>query len=367
MQENEYIEMLKDTSQLVARDNILQLSNAAVAYKSSGQLVNNVEFWKWMSRNYPKNLGNAELIKQTAKENGRWLKTQIQGKGYEFDYMVSQRGKLSKALSVFEAGDCPTQPGIDIIERNLISGTVKETYQNKAYVSANMPDLHNTPSDAIVVTNKEKIQFAKSKGFNTQEYMKADEIVEVRDTRYNQALKGKADTTYKLKNVVSTSAKAGAVGAVIGMTAETVALYQDWKSHAITDKEYLEGVLKAGGESGVVSGTTTAIMIPVKSVITAAGVSNIIIYPVAVVVGTSINNIVAPCFGRGKYRQILNEAKYYESLNMMYEDLICVMEQAAEQYTVFMQSIKDEVRQYNQMREISTKVDEKLKELYDSI
>ncbi len=45
-QENEIIEMLDDTSKIVADDKINNLSAAAVAAQGSNTLANNVEFWK---------------------------------------------------------------------------------------------------------------------------------------------------------------------------------------------------------------------------------------------------------------------------------------------------------------------------------
>ena len=36
--------------------------------------------------------------------------------------MTMQRSRLSKLMSVFDAGDCPTQPGIDITETGFGTG-----------------------------------------------------------------------------------------------------------------------------------------------------------------------------------------------------------------------------------------------------
>ena len=40
----------------------------------------------------------------------------------------------------------------------------------------------------------------------------------------------------------------------------------------------------------------------------------------AIVFGAAVNAVVAPCFARGKYRQILNEAKYYQAIESIYDD-----------------------------------------------
>ena len=175
-QEKDYLEMIKDTSDLVAQEKAAQLGDLAAAFQSSEQLTNDVEFWRWMGANYPKNLSSGQLAQEMASTKARWLNTQLQGKGYEWDFMTSQRHDPTKLLSTFNAGDCPTQPGIDITEKDILSGSVKATYQNKAYLSKNNPNLHNTPKDAIVVTNQEKAAYAQKQGYQTEAYMDADEI-----------------------------------------------------------------------------------------------------------------------------------------------------------------------------------------------
>lgn len=365
--EQEYLDMLRDTTQLVAQDKATHLGNAATAFQSSGQLANDVEFWRWMGANYPKDLSSTQLIQQAATTKARWLNTQLQGKGYEWDYMSLQRSNPSKLLSVFEAGDCPTQPGIDITETDILTGSVKATYQNKAYLSGNNPNLHNTPKDAVVVTNQEKVKYAQKQGYKTAEYMDADEIQTVRDGRFRKAAEGKVSPTYTLKNVASASVKAGAIAAVIGMTVETVASYKSWKAGEISDEEYLKEVLKAGGDAGITGAATTAAMIPVQAAIATAGVSSLIAIPVAIVFGAAINSVVAPCFGRGKYREILNNAKYYQAIEDVYDDFILAVEQTADQYVVYVSQIQIQAQRHKQMKQISKKMDESLKDLYDSI
>lgn len=366
-QEQEYLDMISDTTKLVAQEKASCLGDAAVAFQSSGNLANDVEFWRWMGANYPRDLSNTQLIQQAANTKTQWLNTQLQGKGYEWDFMASQRSKPSNLLSVFEAGDCPTQPGIDVTETDILTGSVKATYQNKAYLSTNNPNLHNTPKDAIVVTNQEKVQYAQKQGYQTESYMDADKIQTIRDDRFKRAADGKVSTTYNLQNIAAASVKAGTIGAVIGMTTETVASYRAWKSGAISDEQYLQEVLKAGGDAGITGAVTTAAMIPVQATIAAAGASSLIAIPVAIVFGAAINTVVAPCFGRGKYRQILNEAKYYQAIEDVYDDFILAVEHSASQYTAYVSHMQLQMQRHEQMKHFSKKMDKSLKDLYDSI
>ena len=365
--EQEYMEMIEDTSQLLAKEKTTFFGETATAVKESGALVNEVEFWKWMGANYPKDLSSTDLIQKAAEEKARWLNTQLQGKGYEWDYMALQRTKPDKILSAFEAGDCPTQPGIDITESSILDRSVKGTYQNKAYLSSNNPNLHNTPKEAVVVTNSEKVAYARKQGYVTEEYMDADEIANVRDARFQKASKGQVSTTYNFKNVALSSAKAGVVGAAVGITVETVASYKRWKSGEITDQEYLKEVLKAGGEAGATAGFTSAAMIPVQSAVTVAGASTLLTIPIAFVFGTVISSVIAPCFGRGKYRKILAEAKYYQALEKVYDDFLKVVEQSANQYQEYMSAVIMENKKFRKMQDLSKEIDKNLEKIYQSI
>lgn len=367
MLENDYLNMINDTSKLLAQEKATNLGTAATAFQKSDNLVNNVEFWKWMGANYPKDLNSTQLIQQAAKEKSRWLLTQLQGKGYEWDYMVSQRNNPLKILSKFDAGDCPTQPGIDITETNLLDSSVKATYQNKAYLSTNNPNLHNTPKDAVVVTNNEKVAYAKKQGYKVNEFMDSEEIQSVRDERFKQAIKGKVSTKYNWKNVMNTSLKAGAISAVIGITVESLVSYRAWKNGEMTTDDYIKEILKAGGDAGITGGATAALMIPVKSAITTAGASTIIGIPIAIVLSSAVNKVVAPCFSRGEYKKILNEAKYYQSIENFYDDFLFTIETSADMFSSYVNQMIVQENKFNQIKKESENIDRSLENLYNSI
>ena len=365
--EQEYLNMISDTARIAAQEKASRLGELVSAYKSSENLVNNVEFWRWMGDNYPKDLSSTTLIQEAAMHKERWLNTQIQGKRYEWDYMLSQRNNPLKILSAFDAGNCPTQPGIDITETSIIDGAVKATYQNKAYLSTNNPDLHNTPYDAIVVTNSEKVGYAREQGYQVDEYMNANEIKSIRDLRFKQAYDGNASTTYNIKNIAEASIKAGAVAAVIGATVESVVSYREWKRGKLTDEQYVAEIVRAGGDSGVTCTASSAIMVPVNVAITSAGVSSMFAIPVAFLVGASVNSVVAPCFGRGRYKEILGRAKYYQAIEDMYDDFVTTVEKASSEYMDYIYKMKAQETKYNLIKKQSIEINNSLKDLYDSI
>lgn len=372
MSDDEIVQMLQETSQLAAKDKINQLGSMAVAAQTSNALTNEAEFWKWMNRNYQgagifdSNASMQNYIYQGAGKE-EWMTKQLQGKGYEWDWMQKQRGSLKNLFKRYDAGDVANRAASDVTETDFLTGKVKE-YQMKAYTGKTNPHLKNTPKDMTVVTNEEKIEVVRKNGYgNVEKYKDADGIKKVTDKRMEQIKEGKANTAYNFQNVAGTMAKAGIIGCVIGMGTEAVMSYKSWKNGDLSDDEYLKEVLKAGGDAGLTAAGTSGIMLPISAAITAAGVSSLVTIPIAFVVGSAVNKIIAPCFGRGQYRQVLNEAKYYQSIENVYDDFLLVAEQSANQYVTYVQQMQLQANRHNQMKQISRNMDQALNDLYDSI
>ena len=362
-----YLKMMEDTKNAIVSEKTKNLSTAIIAASKSCDLANETQFWNWMGQNYPNNFGTASLARETAMQKSFWMNNAIQGKGYEWDFMTVKRADLSNILSRFDAGDCPTQPGIDITQSNMLTGDIEATYQNKAYLSTNNPDIHNTTKDAVVVTNREKVEFIKERGFKTEEYMDAEEIKRIRDDRIETALKGEASGTTSILSVAKTSIKAGAISAVVGMGIEAVSSYKAMKNGQISQQEYVREILKTGGQTGLVGAGTTAVMYGVNIQLAALGASSIIGIPVAFIVGSTLNSIIAPCFGRGKYQKYLNEAKYYKSIELAHKDLVYQITISANEYINYARLVKEQASRFQANKNYSDKMNNTLNSLYKSI
>lgn len=367
--ENDILHMLNDTSQLMASENATQLSAAAVAVQTSNDLTDNVEFWNWMGRNF-KPFHSSDSMQQyisqgTTKE--AWMAKQLQGKGYEWDWMAKQRMMVKNFSNTYDAGDVANRAASDISEKSLLTGNVKE-YQMKAYTSNNKPHLTNTPKDMTVVTNAEKTSAVKADGYHeVQSFQNKDAIKQATKQRMEQIKDGKAYTAYNLQNVSATMAKAGLIGCVINIGIESIASYRAWKNGNLTDSEYLKGILAAGGDGAITASTTTGIMIPISTAITTAGASTLITIPIAFIIGSAINKIVAPCFGRGQYRQLLSKAKYYQNLESIYGDLTHSMQESCEQYCDFIYQMSWQHSMHQEMKAQSSELNRHLETLYHSI
>lgn len=369
----EIVSMIQDTSQLMAHDKIDMMVSAAAAWKTSQNTAGNIEFWKWMNRNYSGANGhmfesNSAMQNYIASSQGKadWMYKQLQGKGYEWDWMTKQKNSVKSLFKKYSAGDVSNQPGYDVVEKNLLS---KEEgfYQMKAYISKKNPDLHNTDKNIKVVTNAEKVEGVQNRGYDVEQFKSRDQIIRDTDSRINDISKGYANSKYNIQNISITMAKAGAVACIVGMGIESVNSYQLWKNGDLSDEEYVNEIMKVGVDSGVTAAASAGIMVPVSGVITAAGISSYVTIPIAFVVGGVVNEIVAPCFGQGKYQKILENARYYQRLEECYNELLRQISYSADEYIDFVNCYQMQENKHRQMKRTSMELNKSLKDLYDSI
>lgn len=371
LDEAEYIEYISDTAKWAHEAHIQHLSTAVGAARQADKLTDTVEFWKWMQRNYEKSgIFDSPQAMQEYMSKGagkiEWMKKQLQGKGYEWDWMQNQRNNIKNLFNKFDAGDVANRAASDVTKTNLLTGKTTE-YQMKAYTSKTNPDLHNTPKDMTVVTNAEKVEVVKGNGYDhVESFQDTKKINKQVDKRMKQIENGQATPYYTLKNVGFTMAKAGAIGVVVSASIEGFARWKDVKSGVISKEEYLLEIAKSAGEGGTIGAATAGIMIPISSALTTAGLAAMpITIPVSIIVGGALSKVIAPIFGRGDYRKILGEAKYYQSLMNMNTDLINALAISTQQFEAFMIEYQNQLQVFNQLnnanaqlKDIHTKANE---------
>lgn len=363
---------LQETAKLIADERVKEISNGVTAYGSSINYVKDVEFWKWMKQNYAGSgiFDSAETIKQYIESSpGRanWMKLQLQGKGYEWDWMMERQGQVKNLFKRYNAGVDPTQVGIDVTEKNLLSG-VSKTYQHKSYTSntkIGSQALKNTPPDTTIITQKENLQRINAGGRKVEGYQSKAQSNRARDRRFEKAAKGVANSTYTIKEVAKVSGKAGLVGAAIGCTVETIASYGKYKSGELSGKEYLTEIAKTGGNSGVTAGATAAIMIPIEAAIVSAGISIPILIPVSIVVGAAVDKIVAPMFKKGAYLENMNKMKFYDDIGEGYVDFIVCCEESARAFESYVERMMVQDNRNKYLSSIEEEVNSTLIKTYE--
>lgn len=351
----DFLDCISETAQILADTQAENIGLSMFAAHSAGSLANDVEFWRWIGKNYHC-LDNAQSIQEKVINAPDWVSKQLQGKGYEWDFMTQQRGMLRNLFARFDAGTNPTQPGIDITKTNLFTGETLMTYQNKAYTSGQTPKLDHTPKSVPVVTNTENVQAVEEMGYEVIPFQDNATIKSQTQKRLLRAEKGTAFSQYTPKAVVGTMVKAGVGAAVLGIGIETIASYKKYKRGELSKKEYVIEIIKSGSVAATTGAGTTGIMIPISGVVTAAGIAQPWLIPVSFIISAALNKVVAPMFRRGDYAKLLGEATYYQSLAELQTALMLELEYSAEQFSNFITMIEQQKSEFNAVSSINAKL-----------
>ena len=137
--------MLKETSEVIVTENTIRLSAMGSSACESEALADNVEFWKWMNRNYEKSghfasPNNMHTYINESQGQQNWARKVVQGKGYEWDWMSSQRKSFRNLFKTYDAGDIANRPGSDVTVHDLITGVDNGQH---AVFKRNGSKLHN--------------------------------------------------------------------------------------------------------------------------------------------------------------------------------------------------------------------------------
>ena len=373
-EQDHFLDYLVETSQLISDQKQNLLIEGLSAYRTSHQYVNEVEFWKWMHQNYYKKdifsspQAIADYISQ-GSGNADWLKLQLQGKGYEWDWMVHQKAKVSNLFSKLDAGVDPTQAGIDVTKVNLLTNKVTK-FQHKSYLSkgkVNTQVLKNTPKDTVVVTQAENTALPNQLGYKTKSFQTKEKSIAIRDKRFEQAQNGLAKTNYTLSGVSGLMLKAGVISATFAATFEGFASYRDYKSGKLSKSQYLAEIAKSGGSAGITGAATAGIMVPIQSVIVAAGVSTIVTFPVSIIVASGIEKIVAPMFKKGQYAEVIAQMTFYEDIGNGYMNFIEQCEQSFAHFGDYLDRIMNQEQRYQQLKQVDQQLNLKLINALDRI
>lgn len=251
----------------------------------------------------------------------------------------------------------------DVVERasgnltrinNGLQNITKEVNNLGRNASELKNSLTNFRSDMMPVKNPPKAaSFVAEYGDDAAEFL-----------NYGVTETAVSSATSTLSKVGSSAAKGGVAGAVIGITMETVMSYKKWKNGEITADEYKKEILKSSGQMGISGAATAGIMTALNVPLAAAGLAVApITIPISIALGSVIDKIVAPAFGKGDYQKILGEAKYYQNLLYAHNDLVRAIEMTESQFAEFIdeyqrqtflyEGLKDTNRQLKQLHTVA--------------
>jgi hypothetical protein len=100
------------------------------------------------------------------------------------------------------------------------------------------------------------------------------------------------------------------VGAVVSITASTIAQYRAWRRGAITSEEFKRQVLHDAAKGATKGAILGGINVGVQTVAIAVGVGAPVTIPVMIVFAIGVDKLIDPAFGDGEYRRILERLEY---------------------------------------------------------
>lgn len=227
-------------------------------------------------------------------------------------------------------------------------------------LSGNITKFRNS-GDKLFASMKKKPILQETVQYADDALQYVDDAAELMNTGFTEtAVQGAASTFQKS---VSSAAKGGIVGAVIGITMETVMSYKKYKNGEITKEEYGMEIAKSGGQYGisgaVTAGITTSLTPALTAVAGAVGVAcPVVSIPVSIAIGAGIDKIIAPAFGRGEYKKILDDAKYYQDIMHAHDDLVQAIEMSEQQFADFINEYQRQMQVHAQLKDTNKQINQ---------
>lgn len=359
-----FVKFIHETAELAATDKAKNIAQGLNGYVNSQQLVNGIEFWNWMEQNYHTSgiFSSAESIKSyinSSPGKAEWLQRQLQGKGFEWDWVTRENAKIGNLFKKFDLGTDSTQAGFDVILKNMLTGS-KEYFQHKSSLPPGRANLNlkNCPEDAIVVTQKDNINSVKLQNKGKVGFQSKKQSQKSLDDRFKKARSGKVSLSPTLTEVAKVAGKAAMMGAVIGAGIEAYTSWEAYNSNKITGKEYSKEIVKSAAHAGIVGGGTAAIAVYVNTAIASAtgGTSIFVTIPVTIIIASSLDYLVAPMFGKGKYLEHLNDMRLYKSVGDAYVDLIIASQESTRHFCLYSNTFDQLSKEMSQLDSIESDV-----------
>lgn len=212
-------------------------------------------------------------------------------------------------------------------------------------------------TDIINLKNNFQSRFVAPKNTPNTPKLGTSDAFRATDNLNHAITESASGVSSALTSVSSAAAKGGIAGIALGITTETLASYDKYKNGEITKEEYLTEVAKSGGQMGITGAATAGIMTAASIPLTAAGIATApVTVPISILLGAGIDKIVAPAFGRGDYKKILDDAKYYQNLMYAHDDLIQAITMSEQQFAEFIYEYQQQMMIHSQLTDKNNQI-----------
>lgn len=239
----------------------------------SQNLIEDVNFWKWLQKANRKGFANSSSIHSLAVISPEYLKNTLRSKGMEYDWFCEYNNDLFNISGVAELAESPIDPVGDAYIEDIFTGERQPVQMKTTKRIPNDPSrtMRNAnrhlsaipgkyPKGTRIVGNQPVVDAVKgSRSYNLKAYLiergwTDKEEAKFITSKYEKARKGKAAPNLTAKVVVSNIGKAALVGALLFVLIEVVKDWREWEKGEITGKEFLLRILKQGGKGALLGG-----------------------------------------------------------------------------------------------------------------
>lgn len=298
-------------------EKIAGIGGSKLISKQGYKYVDNVEFWKWMKNSYPKIFN--EGLSNWLNRHPTYGEKLIQGKGAEWDFIRMfnnhsqnqgfhipfdkwKTAKLSKDVT----------GKADAYISYLASGSETPVQVKTATTDSSIKGVvrkleNKYPDYRIVANEKLAIEARKAGVANPIDHISDKQLAKATQDRVGMAKSGAVSAGYTIAGVAKEIGYGAVIGAVIQTSISTFTNYRRWNNGEITSDEFRNAILKDSAYGATTGGAIAGINVVIQSIAIPAGIGAPVTLPVLILVGYGLDRLISPAFGRGSYKEILQD------------------------------------------------------------
>lgn len=299
-------------------EKVAGVGGSKLIFNQGYKYVDNVEFWKWMKNSYPKVFN--EGLSNWLNRHPMYGEKLIQGKGLEWDgiRMLNNNPQNQGFRAPFSQWKIArlskeVTGKTDGYIHHVASGSVTPIQAKTATTDNSIKGVVRTlkggkyPDHLIIANKKLAIEARKAGVANPIDHISDKQLAKATQERVSLAKSGAVSAGYTITGIAKAIGYGAVIGAVVQASISTFTNYKRWKNGEITDDEFGKEVLKDSAYGATTGGAIAGINVAIQCVAIPAGIGAPITIPVLILVGYGLDKLIAPAFGKGAYKEILQD------------------------------------------------------------
>ncbi len=358
-------------------EKVAGVGGSKLIFNQGYKYVDNVEYWKWMKNSYPKVFN--EGLSNWLNRHPTYGEKLIQGKGAEWDFIRMfnnnsqnqgfhipfdkwKTAKLSKNVT----------GKADAYIRHLASGSETPVQVKTATTDNSINSVLRTledkyPGHKIVANEKLAIEARKAGIANPIDHISDKQLAKATQERVSMAKSGTVSAGYTIPGVLKEVGYGVVIGAVVQATVSTFTNYKRWKNGEITGDEFWKEVLKDSAYGATSGGAIAGINVVIQSIAIPAGIGAPITIPVLILVGYGLDKLIAPAFGKGAYKEILQDISLCTDVQESYINFVVNSYGCQRYFADWLREMQDSHKIYKQLEDANKACNDEMKNICEKL